>query len=87
MLNATRLLLLLTLVGSLTLQGCQGLKVAPAQTRNQFGSLPKDATTPPEIPQFLPLFQNSVMKLEQRLESSETKLQDTLKQHSDKPTP
>ena len=91
--NAPRLWQLLLIAGAVTLAGCSApLQVAPAQPRNQFQSLPADATTPPEIRTFLPPFQSIVTKfeqqwqtLEQRLTDSETRLQDSLRSATSKP--
>lgn len=91
--NARKTLLTPLLLGSLTLTACSTpLQVAPAQTRNQFQSLPADVTTPPEIRSFLPPFQAIVttfdqrwQTLEQRLTDSETRLQDSLKSATSKP--
>ena len=81
--NGLKLLLTLATLGLLT-TGCGSLKVAPAETRNQFRSLPTDATTPPAIRQFLPLYQDIETTFEQRMKEAETRLQQSLSKPNSK---
>lgn len=82
-------------LGTLTLPACQS-PGADNQRLNQFESLPKSATTPPQISDFLTPYQNIVQKseaalkqneqqTEQSLSASEQKLQRSLQQGKSKP--